>query len=165
MVAHTHAPELAGFPPELIAAIKAQAESEADAVGAFLRESGLHPRGRSPDEPSSFPLEYLVGIGLGIRLRRWQQANIVAHINAGLPLAKELFSRIGELVRGAPLRGLVARVFMTLGPVIQTSFLWWVDDDDSRIEMEIVTGDKEQVLEAVADYLWQQIQHNFGREG
>ncbi len=162
MDALSRVPELAGFPPELIAAIKAQAESDADAVGAFLRESGLHPRVRCPDEPSSFPLEYLVGIGLGIRLRRWQQANIVAHINAGLPSAEEFFSQIGALVRGDSLRGLVARVFMTLGPVIQTSFLWWVDDDDSRIEMEIVTGDKEQVLEAVADYLWEQIQRSIG---
>ena len=162
MDALTHVPELAGFPPELIAAIKAQAESDADAAGAFFRESDLDARARCSDEPILFPLEYFIGIGLGIRLRRWQRANMVTHIKAGLPSAEELFSRIGTLVRGVPLCELVTKVLMTLGPVIQTSFLWWVDDDDPRIEMAIATSNKEQLLEAVADYLWQQIQHRLG---
>lgn len=164
MVALTHVPELAEFPQELIAAFQAQAIQDADAVGVFLRESGLHPVVQRPDGPIEFPLEYLIGIGLGLRFLRCEQAKVAVHTAAGLPTAAELFKRVGTLLRGPILNEFVTNVWSVWAFVFYASFLWLVDDGDPRFELSIVTSDNEPLLDAVVDYLWAQIQCSFVRE-
>ena len=146
-------------------AIQAEAESDAHAVAAFLHDKGLISPARCAGEPIPFSLEYVIGLGLGLRFQRWEHANISAHIDVGLPTATEVFRQVETLKSGPELCQFIARVLLAFQPLFHELFLWRVDAGDPRVEMAIARGDQKQLLDAVADYLWQQIQCNNGHEG
>jgi hypothetical protein len=74
-----------GVHPDAIAAVVAQAEHDAELVIAYvdrLRRLGI----LGPSD--GLPGKYLIALGQALRLREWEELGIRAHLEAGLPSAR-----------------------------------------------------------------------------
>lgn len=164
MVAHTLAPELAEFPPELIAAIKAQAESDADAAAEFVRLS-VQAAGNTTLklDVDQFDPAALIGFGLVVRFRRWELQHIRVHIDAGLPHSADMLLRMVKLGRGRKLARFVAWVMIASSKVFHDSFLWSADDSDLHLDLAIVGREDDQFLDAITQFLLDHIRQGVSR--
>lgn len=141
--------------PDFVAAVRRQAESDAEAVGEFIRSL---PHGPKPDavEPVQIAPEILLGLALAIRLRRWELNHIRVHIDAGVSSSSEVFGRIATLKRGRELEEFVSRESVNALRVFHDSFLWSASDCDLRVDIAIVAQEDDQFLDAIVDFLFQQ---------
>ena len=148
---------LSAFHPDLIRAVKGDAERDADLVGAFLAVTGLAPSGRRPQgAPLAVPADCLLGLGAALRLSLWEQLGIRVHLDHGLPPARQALIDVLRTATGQAeaeaferIRSLASRVM-----VLSVEHLAW----NGRVELgaDVVLGeaDQEALLEALADYLW-----------
>ncbi len=72
-------------PVELVQFATTEAERDAEDVGAFLTDAGLSP---PPGPTRGFPPGVLLDLGAVVRLRRWEAAGDLVHLDAGLPSAR-----------------------------------------------------------------------------
>ena len=154
MDALTHVPELAGFPPELIAAIKAQAESDADAAAEFYRLAiqAADNTGVKLDVNRFDPVA-VIGAALVARFQRWELHHIRVHIDAGLPCSTDLLLCMVKLGNGRNLTRFVAWVMIKTAAVFHDSFLWSVDDSDLHLDLAIVGREDDRFLDAITQFL------------
>lgn len=158
MVALTHVPELAEFPPDLIAAIKAQAESDADAAADFIRLS-VQAAGNTTLklDVDQFDPATIIGFGLVARFWRWERQHIRVHIDAGLPCAADMLLRMVKLGRGRKLARFMAWVMIASTKVFHDSFLWAAAGRDLQADLVIVGEMDERHLDAIAEFLLRQV--------
>lgn len=161
MVAHTHAPELAEFPPELIAAVRAQAELDADAAADFVRLS-VQAAGNTTLklDVDQFDPAAMIGFGLVVRFRRWELQHIRVHIDAGLPCSADMLLRMVKLGRGRKLARFVAWVMIASTTVFHDSFLWSAADGDRRLDLAIVGREDDLFLDAITQFLLDHIRQD-----
>jgi hypothetical protein len=148
---------LSAFHPDLIRAVKGDAERDADLVGAFLAVTGLAPSGRRPQgAPLAVPADCLLGLGAALRLSLWEQLGIRVHLDHGLPPARQALLDVLRTATGQAQAEAAERARSLTGRVLALSaaHLAW----SGRIELgaDVVLGaaDQEALLEALADYLW-----------
>ena len=148
---------LSAFHPDLIRAVKEDAERDADLVGAFLAVTGLAPSGRRPQgAPLVVPGDCLLRLGAALRLSLWEQLGIRAHLDHGLPPARQALIDVLRTATGQAEAEAAERARSLAGRVLALSvehFAW-----SGRVELgaDIVLGeaDQEQLLEVLAAYLW-----------
>ena len=159
MEAPTSNPDRGMFRPEFIAAVQAQAKSDADAVVEFLNRTIQAANGSTIKiGVDSFDLTVVVGFAFVIRFRRWEIERLGIHIDARLPSSAEVFARMMKLGRCPKLAEYVAWVAIRGLQAFHESCLWHADDCDLRLDLAIVADDDERLLDAVADFLLQHIQ-------
>ncbi len=161
MVAFAHDRELATFPPEFITAIKAQAESDADAAIEFVRLN-LQATGNTTFRVGVDQLDQvaLIGSGLVVRFWRWERQHIRVHIDAGLPCSADLLRRMVKLGRGRKLARFVAWAMIASTKVFHDSFLWSADDSDLHLDLAIVGREDDLFLDAITQFLLDHIRQN-----
>jgi hypothetical protein len=156
-MAAVFSPSPSAFHPDLIRAIKEDAERDADLVGAFLDVTGLAPSGRRPQgAPLAVPGDCLLRLGAALRLSLWEQLGIRLHLDHGLPPARQALIDVLRTATGQAQAEAAERARSLAGRVLALSVehLAW----NGRVELgaDVVLGaaDQEQLLEALADYLW-----------
>lgn len=82
-------PPVRDFPPDMVNAVTAAAERDADAVGFFLRELGL---AGNPQQPRKLPASFLLHLAAALRLSVWETQGFAFHQDAGLPPARQAIS-------------------------------------------------------------------------
>lgn len=161
MDALTHVPELADFPPELIAAIKAQAESDADAAAEFYRLAiqAADNTGVKLDVNRFDPVA-VIGTALVARFQRWELHHIRVHIDAGLPCSTDLLLCMVKLGNGRNLARFVAWIMIETAAVFRDSFLWSAADGDRRLDLAIVGREDDLFLDAITQFLLDHIRQD-----
>ena len=161
MDALTRVPELAGFPPELIAAVRAQAELDADAAADFVRLS-VQAAGNTTLklDVDQFDPAAMIGFGLVVRFRRWELQHIRVHIDAGLPCSADMLLRMVKLGRGRKLARFVAWVMIASTTVFHDSFLWSAAHGDRRLDLAIVGREDDRFLDAITQFLLDHIRQD-----
>ena len=156
--------ELAMFRPEFIAAVHAQAESDADAAADFVRLA-IQAAGNTTVklDMDRFDPAALIGFGLAVRLRRWEHNHIRAHIDAGLPSASKVLARMVKLGRGRKLARFVAWAMIASTKVFHDSFWWSTDDSDLHLDLAIVGREDDLFLDAITQFLLDHIRQDASR--
>ena len=146
--------ELAMFRPEFIAAVHAQAESDADAAIEFVRLN-LQATGNTTFRVGVDQLDQvaLIGSGLVVRFWRWERQHIRVHIDAGLPCSADLLRRMVKLGRGRKLARFVAWAMIASTKVFHDSFLWSANDSDLHLDLAIVGREDDLFLDAITQFL------------
>jgi len=145
-------PNIPNVPGELVAAVAEDAARDADRVGQFLRTLGL---GGSPDRPVRLPAAFLLELGAALRLGDWEQRGLQVHREAGLPSAQQALRDVFQASStspgpaAAPHERLVYRIVV----LFAERFAW-----NARVELDadiaLDEADEEQLLEGLADFLW-----------
>jgi hypothetical protein len=148
---------LAAFHPDLIRAVKGDAERDADLVGAFLAVTGLAPSGRRPQgAPLAVPGDCLLRLGAALRLSLWEQLGIRVHLDHGLPPARQALLDVlrtatgqAEAAAAERARSLASRVM-----VLSVLHFAWVGRVELGAELTLGPVDEDALLEGLADFLW-----------
>ena len=153
--------ELAMFRPEFIAAVHAQAESDADATADFVRLS-VQAAGNTTLklDVDQFDPAALIGFGLVVRFRRWELHHIRVHIDAGRPCSADMLLRMVKLGRGRKLARFVAWAMIASTKVFHDSFLWSANDSDLHLDLAIVGREDDLFLDAITQFLLDHIRQN-----
>jgi hypothetical protein len=72
------------LPAEMVAAVAVDAARDADRVIQFLSRLGL---GATPEKPRAMPAEFLLHLGVALRLLNWESQGFFFHREMGLPEA------------------------------------------------------------------------------
>lgn len=137
------------FADTYIEAIRALAESDADALAELLRSIHL----LSPPKPLHLPAETLLGLGLALRIQTWEMAGITAHLDAGLPSADELKAFICKHLAGPELRIVVGALSAQV-VVLLCREIAWQSSVERQGDFGLVVTDDDGFLEAMADFIW-----------
>lgn len=147
------------FGPELVAAVKTQAELDAVGVAEFLRSSGiLLPTETGGYCHLSLAPCVLLGLALAIRLRRWELNHIRVHVDAGLPTSAEVFDKVTQFLSGQALNQFVMQTSVQALRLYHESFVWSAPECDLGVDIAIIAQEDEQFLDALAEFLIQQVQ-------
>jgi hypothetical protein len=150
-------PSLSAFHPDLIRAVKGDAERDADLVGAFLDVAGLAPSGRRPQgAPLALPGDCLLRLAAALRLSLWEQLGIRVHLDHGLPPARQALLDVLRTATGQAeaeaaerARSLASRVM-----VLSVEHFAWVARVELGAELTLGPADEDALLEGLADFLW-----------
>jgi hypothetical protein len=145
-------PSLTHLPPDLVDAVRRQAELDGDRVGLLLTQL------LGPVEKGTiwFPEWFLLELAAALRLQSWEKDGITLHLDAGLPssehaiasVAQALTDRItqGSHADDAPLTFRVNTLFIE-------RFAWRGRAD---LDAEVVLGeaDGDELVEVLARLMW-----------
>ena len=148
---------LSAFHPDLIRAVKGDAERDADLVGAFLAVTGLAPSGRrTRGAPLAVPGLCLLRLGAALRLSLWEQLGIRVHLDHGLPPARQALIDVLHTATGQAEAEAAERSRSLASRVLNLSVERLAWNGRAQLGADVVLGaaDQEQLLEALADYLW-----------
>ena len=82
---------LAGLPADLLAKVQAEAEQDADDVAEFIRRAAIRCSAKVLKRQAIYlPREALLGLGLAMRLHRWERIGLPIHLAFGLPSSTEV---------------------------------------------------------------------------
>ena len=141
-------PPARAFPADMINAITAAAQRDADAVGFFLRQLGL---AGSPQQPLKLPAGFLLYLAAALRLFFWETQGFAFHRAAGLPPARQAladaFAALAD-VNANPTELCVAVRRLSVERLAWNGLRHWNADialDDLR---------DDQALDVLAEFLW-----------
>jgi hypothetical protein len=117
----------------------------------FLDEFGFRPR---QDRPIRLPAALLLGLGIGMRLLRFEEAGLTEHLECGLPSAKQVLSiAIRAGTEGGPLRDVVALLYSRLTRFLESQTVW-----SAMVvlgaEMMVSDVDEAALVNELAEFLW-----------
>ncbi|HUE69842.1 MAG TPA: hypothetical protein VMP01_03045 [Pirellulaceae bacterium] len=136
-------------PPELLDAFRSLAVRDCEGTCRLLEL--LYP---DAIKRPALPRETLIGLGLAIRLSRWELVSIDLHIQAGLPSGQQMLDRVADLGHGPELWRIVQEVLTGANRIFAESFLWG-DSDVDQVDLAVVSdSDDEDFLDAMADFIW-----------
>jgi hypothetical protein len=136
------------FPPEMVAAVKADAARDADLVGGFLSALGI--RG-TPEKPVALPLRFLLYLKAALHLWLWEVQGFFFHRAVGLPAAQEaIAAALGFLEDPDADPTLLRQTVLRLSI---ERFAW---NGLRELGAEVALDDSldEAALDALAEYLW-----------
>ena len=148
---------LAGLPADLLAKVQAEAEQDADDVAEFIRRAAIRCSAKVPKRQAIYlPREALLGLGLAMRLHRWERIGLPIHLAFGLPSSTEVVKFVTRNMRGARLAELVDVLSDAVAQVVIQFLPWSMSDCELQCDLAIVAQlDEELLLDAVADLVWQ----------
>lgn len=157
MRAKTVTKELARLPAELLAKVQAEAEQDADDVAEFIHRAAMRCSAKSPISQAIYlPREALLGLGLAMRLHRWERIGLPIQLAFGLPSSTEVVKFVTHKMRGARLTELVDVLSNAVAQVVIQFLQWSMSDCELQCDLAIVAQfDEELLLDAVADLVWQ----------
>jgi hypothetical protein len=150
----TTTPYILDFPADLVRAVAAEAERDADAVGMFLTALGLHA---TPDRPIPLPAGFLLDLGAALRLLAWHEAGLPPQEVAGLPPARQALTEVFLAWKHPPTQTEPAVVPGSLAYRVCQAFVdhfAWSGRDELDADVTLGEADEDAVLEALADFLW-----------
>lgn len=150
-------------PPELnryfSESVIRQAETDAIGVAELVRSAGVQGQPKNGKyEPLGLPPEMLLGLGLAIRLRRWELHRICGHLEAGLPSSSEIMDRVTSECCGPALLGFVSEIYVKTLQIYRESFLWSGGDCDLTVDLAVVAKEDDEFIDTVADFLFSQLE-------
>jgi len=154
------APELVKqYPPELIQFVTDEAQRDANNVAEFLSKAGL-----APEEGHTRELlaGTLLDLGGFVRLRRWEAAGYMVHVDAGLPTACEALNHIINTLIGAAKNRDTLKTAGALGRVVfdtTVSRFAWTARPELGSDVVLDVDDEDALVEAVTQFLWAHRQH------
>lgn len=136
------------FPGEMLAAVAANAESDADRVHRFLHYLGISGL---PENPLTLPRGFLVHLGAALRLLLWESQGVFVHREAGLPDAQQAICDAFELLDepNADATSFCIAVMRLSVEHFASSTLAEIGAD-----VAIEAADRDVLLDALADFLW-----------
>lgn len=141
-------------------AVIRQAEADATSVAELVRSAGVQvQRQNGTYEPLGLPPEMLLGLGLAVRLRRWELHGIRCHLDAGIPSSTEVMHRVTSECSGSALLGFVEEIYPKTLQIYRESFLWSGRDCDHTVDLAVVAQEDNEFIDAVADFLLSQLEH------
>ncbi len=149
--------ELAKLPAGLLAKLQAEAEQDADDVAEFVRRAAIRCSAKSPKcQAVELPREALLGLGLALRLPRWERIGLPIHLAFGLPSATEVMRFVTAHMRGPKLEEFIKVLSTALTQVVSEYLLWWSPDSKDCVEMVIAGAvNEELLLDAVVELVFQ----------
>jgi hypothetical protein len=150
----------APYPPDLIAAVNAQAVEDARLVVLFIDSFENHLGIlRSPDTPRSFPFDFLVHLAAALRIFVWESQGLRLHLDAGLPDSDTAFhdAFFPEAGLNVPPGKLMSRVI----GLLMNRLAWGARP---VLGADVVLGDIDDhdldaALDCLAKLLWTQRHH------
>ena len=136
------------FPPDLISAVRDQAERDANCVAVFLAALGLEA---SQEKHLCLPANFLLYLGGALRLWLWEQQGLYLHRDAGLPDARQA---IKDAFRSLAEPNLDARkIGVRILYLLAERFAWHAP---AALGADVVLDDLggDAALEALAEFLW-----------
>ncbi len=157
MRAKTVTKELARLPAELIAKVQAAAEQDAEDVADFIRRAAMRCSAKSPKRQSvELPREALLGLGLALRLHRWERIGLPIHLAFGLPSATEVMRFVTTHMQGPRLEQFINALLAAMTRIVSDYLLWSSTDSKDFVEMVIAgAADEEVLLDAVVELVFQ----------
>ncbi len=137
------------FPAELIAAIVRHAHADAVDAAEFLRRLGTPP---SPN--TSWPAEYLLAIGLAVRLQRWGTHRLTFHRDAALPSPEEVLMRLTTESDPVALNAWLKSAWISVIGILRHSFAWVEPDHGLGAEIAMLVMADDPFLDKIVDLLW-----------
>jgi hypothetical protein len=143
------------LPVELEAALVRDAERDADGVVALLDALGFRRPGDG-EPPVRLPAQFLLGLGLAVRLFSWESKGLRVHLDAGVAPAKDV---LRDVVRRTAQLGPcetdadVASLRMKVLCLSVQRFAW---AGPAVLGADVVVGDpdEELLLDALARLCW-----------
>lgn len=141
------------WPPELIANVQSQAALDADDVAHFFALVGITPQGCR-----NLPAWLLLGLGVAMRLTRWELRGIDLHLRRGMAegkaLALEVLRRYASSTDTSNARW-VHDLYVTVIRIGSENLRWSVDESwESAVSIE--TSGDDGWLDALAWLVWHQ---------
>jgi hypothetical protein len=143
------------FPPDMVDAVRRDAERDADSAAQLLDELGLG-RQQPSDPPVALPAQLLLGLGMAMRLLSWEAQGINLHRVAGLPRGEEILkcllrSAVGDEADGGP--ALTQELWVCILR-LSVEHLAWQGPELMGADVEIGPVDEECLIEALAELAW-----------
>jgi len=152
------------FPKDYLQAVRELAERDADEVNTFVREllAQMHPTGLCP-ETIVLPSPMLVGIGMALRLLRWESLRVPGIYEAELPTSMQLLHRVFDDFEQGDLQGLdryVAQISGRILRIYHEYFVWSVQEVPALADLAVISEVDADFVEALCDFFIQQIQRD-----
>jgi hypothetical protein len=138
------------FPVEMVAAVAANAERDAECVGQFLNHLGLTA---TPEKPLSLPRGFLLHLGSALRLLIWEARGFFFHSEAGLPDARQAICDSFRLLSDPDGD---ATPFCIAVLRLSIERFGWSGPPELGADVALGEAEEELLLEALADFLWAQ---------
>jgi hypothetical protein len=150
MARTTETPNDPAPPPELLAAVAADAGADADLAIGLLRRMGLGPqRGQT----AAWPGRFLLNLGAALRLWVWELSGVTVHRDAGLPAARDAFRQVW--LRAAGPTADDPHPFLYRAVIrLATDRLAWTGRRDLAASVVLGDPDEEALVDALAHLLW-----------
>ena len=135
--------------PELLLAVADGAERDAGRVIEFLAGVGLAPEA---GQVRRLPADLLLDLGAALRMLSWEYAGFAAHLEAGLPPAREAIRRAfldAAAGNPPPARRLCEAVIR-----LAVDRFAWAGHRDVKAEILLDVPDEDALVEAMARFLW-----------
>jgi hypothetical protein len=136
------------FPPEMVAAVPANAERDAESVACFLHHLGLEGE---PDNPLPLPPGFLLYLASALRLLDWETQGFSSHREAGLP---EVRAAIIDAFRQVDDPNADAKPFCVAVLRLAVERFAWGGQTELGADVALEDPQEELLLEALADFLW-----------
>lgn len=149
------------FPVELVEAVAAEAEADADRVAEFLRDLGL----LSAEQPRvCLSADVLLFLGAVLRLNSWEESGLQIHLAAGFSSASKALAdairsvgQQGKPIYPRDLSKAVTALFIE-------RFAWHGRRDlDAVVALDFL--DEETAMDALAELLWSRRHAEGGGKG
>lgn len=145
---------LAEIPSELIEIVARTAARDADKVRIFLDTFAKAPGMEwLAQKPVYLPGDFLLGLGAALRLLAWEQCGIAVHREAGLSSAHDALHDVLLALTHPEAKARVAHLPDAVLALTVERFAW---SARAELDADVTLGqaEEEQVLEALADFLW-----------
>ncbi len=133
------------------------AEADAEMVGTWIN-SVLGPAGTS-GAPRLLSGSFLLGLGIAMRMRRWEADGNNPHLEAGLPSASQLQNDLGRLYLAErdAVNNYVAGLYKAINSISTSSFAWAAGH---LVGVDVLLGpicesDEDHFVEAFARFAWE----------
>jgi hypothetical protein len=148
MVADSNSSKVAELPADLVSAVEADVLCDAQTVITFLNLIGINA---TPQNPFPLPRNFLLYLGVAMRLTRWECAGFTLHRDAGLPSATQVLQDAFRSLQDpdadpTELSNAVRR--------FGAERFVWCSRSELGVDMTLSEAQEEELLEALADFLW-----------
>ena len=140
--------------PDLVTAVACEARRDAERLAGFLKAHGF--RG-SKRRPLALPRWFLLGLGLALRLKEWEEASLDAHLQHGLPSSRQLLL---ALTQSASLHPETLDPLAMLMMAVFARRMAWSGGAELQATIALEQPENpEAFLDILADYLWRHRPH------
>lgn len=142
-------------PAEALAAVVRDAERDADGVAALLDEFGFRRAGPG-DPPVRLPAQFLLGLGVVMRLATWESKGLFAHREVGIPSVTEVLQDVVRRTARLDDVGPDPAVVMLWLKVLDLSIGRFAWEGQSTLGADVLVGDADEdaLLDALARLCW-----------